>query len=113
MNGDGRAKKNITGPMLRKLRKRHGWTQKEFSQKLSEAGWKKCTRGWLSRVESGEVTLRDKDFPYLYAVLGREFETEFNLFMSQKAGLLQLEKDSLPHVVSLAGWVPACLLILV
>lgn len=113
MNRDRHARKNITGPMLRKLRKRNGWTQKELSQKLIEAGWKKCTRGWLSRVESGEVILRDKDIPYLYAVLGREFETEFNTFMTQKADSLTPEKDSLQHAVQLASYVPACLLILI
>jgi hypothetical protein len=80
---------------------------------LVDAGWKKCTRGWLSRVESGEVTLRDKDFPYLYAVLGREFETEFNSFMTQKEDSLAPEKDGLQHAVQPASYVPACVLKLI
>lgn len=71
---------------------------------IRDAGWKKCDRGWISRLESGDVILRDNDFPYLYAVLGDEF---------LKAFVVLIPKQVTPHKSDplLAG--RACIAILV
>ena len=66
-------KLNIAGPAIRRLRRSNDWTQKEFAKLLREAGWEDCSRRWISKLESGEATLRDVDLPYLRAVLGESF----------------------------------------
>lgn len=78
------SKRNIAGPLVRRFRKGNDWTQKEFAEKLCGAGWMKCDGGWVSRLESGDVTLRDIDLPYLLAVLGREFGEALIAFLSRR-----------------------------
>jgi transcriptional regulator with XRE-family HTH domain len=73
------SKMNITGALVRKLRRQRKWTQKEFSRMLRDAGWSKCTRGWLAKVESGEALVRDKDLPYFRALFGEEFSVQFDM----------------------------------
>jgi transcriptional regulator with XRE-family HTH domain len=72
------SKMNITGALVRKLRRQRKWTQKEFSLMLRDMGWSKCTRGWLAKVESGEALVRDRDLPYFRALLGEEFSVQFD-----------------------------------
>jgi transcriptional regulator with XRE-family HTH domain len=85
MRKSKRGKLNLAGPLVRRIRRANDWTQKDFAKMLRDAGWKRCTRGWVSRLESGEVTLRDVDLPFLYALFGEDFDTEFRAMMVREA----------------------------
>lgn len=110
MKGEDALRKNISGALIRKLRKRRDWTQREFSKRLREAGWKKCTRSWLSRIESGEVTLRDRDLPYFYSVMGEEFDAEFGALMFRKVERSLPSGNPVMNTANLMNFVPVFLL---
>jgi transcriptional regulator with XRE-family HTH domain len=106
-----KSKLNITGPLIRKLRKGNDWTQKEFAGLLREAGLKESTRRWVSKLESGQATLRDADLPYLFAVLGVSFSDAFVALISRASGAPTAEvKQSGASIVHLAGILPSMLL---
>jgi len=88
-------KRNIGGPIIRRLRKGHDWTQKEFAKRLREAGWRKCDRLWVSRLESGRAALRDLDLPYLQAVLGETFTAEMFGFIVKQKPIFPLDEEEL------------------
>jgi transcriptional regulator with XRE-family HTH domain len=103
---------NISGPLVRKLRKSNDWTQKEFATHLREAGLKESTRRWVSKLESGEVTLRDVDLPYLRSVLGVSFSDAFAALISKTSELSPTtEKPSPPKLSHLTNLLPAFLLL--
>ncbi len=103
-------KKNLAGPTVRRLRKSNDWTQKEFAKLLREAGWKRCTRGWVSRLEAGDVILRDIDLPYLCAVLGEDFGFEFMVTVSKAASTKTSQKSAHKDVARLLNFIPSILL---
>lgn len=69
--------KNISGRLLRRMRVRREWTQETLSEKLRLAGWTKCKRSWLARIETGEVGVKDLHLAFLREVFGEEFEDQF------------------------------------
>lgn len=69
--------KNISGRLLRRLRVRKEWTQEILSEKLRLAGWTKCRRSWLARIETGEVGVKDFHLVFIREVFGDEFEDQF------------------------------------
>ncbi len=78
-------KLNIAGPVIRRLRKSNDWTQKDCAVLLRSAGWKECNRRWVTWLESGEVTLRDVDLPYLHRVFGDPFSTALLTLIARMA----------------------------
>ncbi len=48
-----------------------------LAEKLRHAGWAKCKRSWLARIETGEVAVKDLHLVFLRDVLGEEFEIQF------------------------------------
>jgi len=69
--------KNISGRLLRRMRVRREWTQEILSEKLRLAGWTKCKRSWLARIETGEVGVKDLHLVFIREVFGEEFEAQF------------------------------------
>jgi transcriptional regulator with XRE-family HTH domain len=59
------------------MRVRRDWTQEALSEKLRLAGWTKCKRSWLARIETGEVGVKDLHLAFLREVFGEEFEVQF------------------------------------
>lgn len=107
-----KSKLNISGPLVRRLRKSNDWTQKEFAKHLREAGLKESTRRWVSKLESGKVTLRDVDLPFLRSVLGMSFSDAFVALISKTPEPSPaVEKQPLPHLTHLTNILPALLLL--
>lgn len=84
--------KNSTGPVIRQLRNRAGWTQDELAAKLQLKGWD-CTRSWLAKIEAQQVYVKDFELLYFRAVFGKSLEELYNT-LSLKA-LIARRKRSL------------------
>ena len=65
------------GEMLRQLRRRNDWTQKELVSHLRQAGFGRCRRSLLSQIEIGVASIRGEEIYYLRKVFGERFEQEF------------------------------------
>lgn len=65
--------KNAIGPIIRKLRNQHGWTQEELAAKLQVKGWD-CTRSWLAKIEAQQVAVKDFELLYFRAVFDKTLE---------------------------------------
>jgi transcriptional regulator with XRE-family HTH domain len=93
MGREKSTKLNIAGPLIRRLRKSNDWTQKDFAILLRDAGWKDCNRRWVTRLEAGEVTLRDVDLPYLHKVLGESFSSALLALVNRTSDSLATASD--------------------
>jgi transcriptional regulator with XRE-family HTH domain len=71
-----KAKLNVIGPQVRKLRERKGWSQSEFAVKLQLFGWD-TSQDSVSRLENQDRRVPDLELFVLGKVLGTEFEDLF------------------------------------
>lgn len=103
-----KSKLNMTGPLVRRLRKSNDWTQRELAALLRESGLKESTRRWVSKLESGDATLRDVDLPHLRAVFGTSFSDAFLALISKMAEPIpSIEKSPLAKIAYLASALPS------
>ena len=60
---------NVTGPMVRHLRKQRGWSQQKLAERLQDAGWK-ISRSSLAKIECRIVRVGDFDLQHFANVFG-------------------------------------------
>ncbi len=60
---------NVTGPIVRHLRKQRGWSQQKLAERLQDAGWK-ISRSSLAKVECQIVRVGDFDLQNFANVFG-------------------------------------------
>ena len=56
----------VAGKILKRLRKRHGYTQKELAKMLD------LTQSQVSKLERGECSMDADDFFYIFKELGKD-----------------------------------------
>ncbi len=60
---------NVVGPVVRRLRKQHGWSQAKLAERLQSAGWN-ISRSGLAKIECRVVWVGDFELLYFVNVFG-------------------------------------------
>jgi transcriptional regulator with XRE-family HTH domain len=61
--------KNIIGPTVRKLRDKHGWSQRELAEKCQLLGWD-VGRDTIAKIEGQSRWIGDQELVLLAKALG-------------------------------------------
>lgn len=62
---------NIIGPVVRRLRKRRGWSQAKLADRLQIAGWN-INRSGVAKIECRVVWVGDFELLYFIRIFGVE-----------------------------------------
>lgn len=60
---------NVVGPVVQRLRKRHGWSQADLAERLQSTGWN-ISRSGLAKIECRVVWVGDFELLHFVNVFG-------------------------------------------
>ena len=69
---------NIVGPVVRRLRRRRGWSQAKLADRLRTAGWN-ISRSGVAKIECRVVWVGDFELLYFIRIFGVEIGELFPL----------------------------------